>query len=118
MIPRLLLRVAASTLLVVLASAAAGSLAQKKTTKTITGKVLAYQVSREKVQSVYIRDPDQGEFLIQRSTDKGKELLRHVGATVKATGYDKESTREPEFKFVLDVLEYEVLEPKKDSATD
>lgn len=76
----------------------AGGLCAEKPTKMITGKV--------KRAEVY-----QGEFLVVRSTEVGKQLVKHVGATVKATGYVKKARPDSEFKLVIDVLHYEIVPP-------
>jgi len=96
---------------VLVASSAAVELRAAKPTTTISGVVKSYEVYRGKVRTVYIKDAEHGEFLIVRGTEKGKELLNQVGASVKATGYARPSVREPEFPFVFDVVEYEIIAP-------
>ena len=94
--------------LCVLAMLASGNLRAEKPTKTIMGIVKSAEVYRGKVRSVYIEDSREGDFLVVRGTAIGKELLKHVGATVTATGYVRKSLRDPNFTHVIDVLHYEV----------
>ena len=82
----------------------------EKPTTTVTGVVKRFEVDRGNVRSVYIEDPREGDLLVVRSTEIGKELLKRVGATVRATGYLRKS-REPQFEQVIDVLRYEVVLP-------
>jgi len=96
---------------VLIASSAAVELRAAKPSKTIAGVVKSYEVYRGKVRTVYIKDAEHGEFLIVRGTEKGKELLTQVGASIRAKGYVRESVREPEFPFLFDVIEYEVIAP-------
>ena len=105
-----------AVLLCLIVLLASGDLRAEKPTKTITGLVKSFEVDRGKVRSVYIKDPREGEFLVVRSTEIGKELLKQVGATVRATGYPRKS-REPQFEQVIDVLRYEVV-PSDEPVSD
>ena len=107
-----ILRCAASAMTIglILASTVDVTRAEKPT-KTVTGIVRGYDSYKGKVTSITIKDAEQGEFLVLRGSEKGKELLRQVGATVKATGYLQKSNRDPEHTVVLDVIEFEVLTP-------
>ncbi len=83
----------------------------KKPTITISGTVKTAEMYRGKVVSVSIKDVAQGEFLVARSTEIGQELLRHVGAKVKATGYVKKPRPGSDFANIIDVLSYEIDAP-------
>jgi hypothetical protein len=85
-----------------------GNLHAQKPTTTVTGTVKGAEVYRGKVRSVYIEDSADGDFLVLRGTEKGKELLGHVGDTVTATGYVRKQDRNPKFDQVIDVLSYEI----------
>lgn len=87
------------------------SAADKKPTKTVTGKIKGADIKGGKTLSVYIDDAEQGEFLVLRGTEVGKELLKQVGATVKATGRVSKAYRDPGYDHVIDVVEYEVVTP-------
>jgi len=94
-----------------LVSFAAGEVRSAKPTKTITGVVLRDEVNRGQVRSVFIRDAEEGEFLVLRGTEMGNELLAQVGATVKATGYVRKARPDAGFPYAIDVLEYEIIVP-------
>jgi len=97
-----------AVLFCLIALLASGVLHASKPTKTITGIVESAEVYEGKVRAVYIKDPGEGNFLVVRSTEMGKELLKHVGATVKATGYLKKTRPDSKFEHVIDVLHYEI----------
>lgn len=88
----------------------------EKPTTTITGVVKRDATYRDKVIGVYIRDAENTEFLVVRDAEKGKALLGLVGATVKVTGYVRKSKANPNYDFMIDVLEYEVVEAPKGKA--
>lgn len=90
-----------------------GDLWARKPTKTITGTVKKAEMYRGKVRAVYIEDRAEGDFLVARGTDISKELIKQVGATVKATGYVRKSTRDLEFDLVIDILRYEIDPPEE-----
>ena len=76
----------------------------------MTGIVKAAEMYGTKVRSVYIRVAGGDDFLVVRGTRVGKQLVGEVGATVKATGYIRESrTKDLDFSHAIDVLEYEVV---------
>lgn len=85
----------------------------QKPTKTITGTVKRAEVYKGKIRAVYIEAPGEGDFLVARGTDVSKELVKHIGATVKAEGYVKKSLRDPGFALVIDILSYE-LDPQEE----
>jgi hypothetical protein len=85
-----------------------GDLPAQKPTRTITGVVKAAESHKGKARAVYIADPSQGDFLVVRSTEMGKELLKHVGATVKATGYVRKRRLDTKFGETIDVLQFEI----------
>jgi hypothetical protein len=95
-------------LLCLIALLAPGNLQAARPTKTITGIVESAEVYGGKVRAVYINDPQEGSFLVVRSTEMGKKLLKNVGATVKATGYLRKARPDSKFKHVIDVLHYEI----------
>lgn len=97
--------------LCVVALLAAGQVRAEKPTKTITGTVKRAEVYSGKVRAVYIEDAQEGEFLVLRSTEIGKELLKHVGATIRATGYVKKARPDSDFTQIIDVLHYEIVPP-------
>lgn len=104
-------------LLCLIALLASGNPRAEKPTKTITGVVESAEVYGGKVRAVHIKDPGEGDFLVVRSNEMGKELLKHVGATVKATGYVRKARPDSEFKHVIDVLHYEIG-PSDEPASD
>ena len=91
---------------------AVGDLHAKRPEKTITGTVQQAELYRGKLRSVYIEDSAAGDFLVVRSTELGKELMRHVGEMVTATGYIKKTVRDTRFAEAIDVLKYEVVPAK------
>jgi hypothetical protein len=99
--------------LCLIALVAAGELRAKKPTTTITGIVKSAETYRGKIRSVYIEGREEGDFLVARGTEIGKELLKQVGETVTATGYVRESVRDLEFDHVIDVLSYEINRPRE-----
>jgi hypothetical protein len=88
---------------------ALGDLHAQKPTKTITGVVKSAESHQGKILAVYIMDPSEGDFLVVRSTEMGKELLKHVGSTVRATGYVRKRPQDPKFSQAIDVLQIEVV---------
>ena len=102
--------------LCVVALLSAGQLRAEKPTKTITGTVKKADVYHGKVRGVYIKDAQEGEFLVVRSTEIGKELLKQVGVTVRATGYVKKARPDSDFTQVIDVLHYEIVPPGQPDA--
>jgi hypothetical protein len=105
--------VIASALFCLVALLVGGDLYAQKPTKVLTGTVKRAEVYKGKVRAVYIEDPQEGEFLVVRGTEVGKELLKHVGATVRATGYVRKPRPETEFELAIDVLNYEIV-PSED----
>jgi len=95
----------------VLALLVPGAASAKKITKTVTGVVTASESYKGKVVGVFIKDLQEGDFVVFRGTEVGKELLEHVGSTVTATGYIKKSNRDPGYDNGIDILTYEVLPP-------
>ena len=114
--PRILFNGIAAVLCLI-ALLAFGDLRAQKPTKTITGTIKRAEVFRGNVRSVYIEAPGEGEFLVARGTDIGKELRAHVGSTVRATGYVRKSIRDAEFALVIDILSYE-LAPSDEPAPE
>ncbi len=79
-------------------------------TVTVTGKVRAAETtSRGEPQRVYI-DLEEEPILLSRQ-DKGKELLKLVGATVQVTGHLRKVQNNDNFTKVIFVTEYDVQEP-------
>jgi hypothetical protein len=103
--PRIILN-AFAAVLCLSALLAAGDLRAGKPTRTITGTVVSAEVYGGKVRSVYIKDSQEGDFLVVRGTEIGKELLKLVGVKVTATGYIRKTRRDPVFENVIDVLSY------------
>ena len=101
---------------VLLALATPGLIRAEKPTETVVGVIKAAETYKGKVQSVYIKDPEKGSFLVIRSTPVGKALLRNVGVTVKATGHVRKSRPESEFERVIDVLDYEIVSKESPEA--
>lgn len=104
--------------LVVICLMAPLATAQNKT-MTIRGEVKPAQVTRNnaKVKMVYISDRDQGDYLVLRGTDASNDLRKRIGAIVEATGYIKKSQSYPDYKAVIDITEYEIIETE-DPAED
>jgi hypothetical protein len=92
-----------------------GELWAQKPARTITGTVKKAETYRGKVRAVYIEDHAEGDFLVARGTDISKELIKQVGATVRATGYVRKSIRDPEYALVIDILSYEIDPPPADA---
>jgi len=101
--------VAAAVGLCVIAVLSIGELNAERPTRTITGTVKKDEVYKGKVRSVYIKDAQEGDFLVARGTEIGKELLNHVGATVRATGYVKKARPDSDYAHVIDVLNYKIV---------
>jgi hypothetical protein len=98
-----------------IALVASGDLRAEKPTQTITGIVKSAAVGAGKVRAVYINVPQEGGFLVNRSTETRKELLEHVGATVKATGYVRKRRHDSEFPYGIDVLSFEIGPSSEDT---
>jgi hypothetical protein len=83
---------------------------EESATWVVYGRVEIDQEDDEgNVISVFIDDPDQGEFLVA-ADGKGPELLGHVGDTVEATGWVSEDDETGYFDYVLHVNSYTVME--------
>jgi hypothetical protein len=109
--------IALAVLFGLMASVVGQPVRAQKPTKTITGVVKRYEDARGNLRSVFIVDSDKNEFLVVRSTKKGKEVLGQVGAIVEATGYVKKS-RDTNFALVIDVLEYKIVTPSRASSAE
>ena len=83
--------------------------AAKKATVTITGEVVVAEKRGDKVVLVFIKDADQGDFVVLRGTELGKEMAKLVGQEVHATGYTGKALRERKFERYIDVLEYRIV---------
>jgi hypothetical protein len=82
-----------------------------KEVQTVTGKVMRARIHHGETLRVYIRDALGQAYLVQAGTPVSKELRSQVGKTIAARGYVKKSSSEPNFDRVIDVLEYELVEP-------
>jgi uncharacterized lipoprotein len=83
---------------------------------TITGIVKRAEITPSgEVRRVYIENATGEEYLVIRR-GKGKELLTQAKETIQATGYISKSRMDQDFQFVIEVMEYAVLD--EESSTD
>jgi hypothetical protein len=77
---------------------------------TITGVVKRAEITpKGEVRRVYIESAAGEEYLVVRR-GKGKELLTQTRETIEATGYISKSRMDQDFEFVIEVMEFAVLE--------
>lgn len=94
-----------------------GLVAAETAPQTVRGELgIAEEDDDGNVSRVYVYDLDRGSVLIA-DTDKGRELLRHLGATVKVKGSLAESD-DPAYDWVIDVMSFEVQDLDEDDPDD
>jgi len=85
---------------------------------TITGEIEAVEQDEQNTPTaVSLFDTEFGEVLIA-PTGKGKELLKHVGALVEATGRIEELPDNGDFIYQMTVQSFTILEQAPDSSQD
>jgi hypothetical protein len=85
---------------------------------TITGEVEAVERDEQNTPTaVSLFDSEWGEVLIA-PTGRGKELLKHVGALVEATGRIEELADNGDFIYQMTVQSFNILEQAPDFSHD
>ncbi|MDH3285672.1 MAG: hypothetical protein OEQ13_13155 [Acidobacteriota bacterium] len=78
---------------------------------TLTGEIEAAEYDESgDVRSVMIYDSEWGSVLVSRS-EKGKELLGHIGSVVTLQGKIMEMDEESEYRWSIDVRNFTVNTP-------
>ena len=89
-----------------------------KEQQTISGQIKRAEITPTgEVRRVYIEDAEGESYLVVRR-GVGKELLTRSHERVSATGYVSRSKMDQDFKFVIEVMEYAILEDEPTTADE